>query len=728
MPDTVDLSVIVPCFNEEDNLSELTDRVRDTLNGLDLSWELVLVDDGSSDGTWDVMSALGGSDPRVVGVRHERNMGIVGAWQSGLDACHGFFICIIDADLQYQPEDIGRLWRELEFKNVEIVQGSRNALTRKKDMRYYLSRGLNIFLNTLFSMDLKDNKSGFLVTRKTVFQDILHHRFDYNYFQSFIMVSARQKGYSYTSIETIFEERLVGESFVTPFPARVSILAMIDLVKAFFEYRLMARLDDGLEAFLAEHEPSRQDEPLTGFRSLLLRFYYLSMPLHHWLISSDVRHYYRQLKRSQWLGRDEIIEYQEERLRKLVEHAYFNVPFYRERMRGEGLQPKDIRNINDLKKMPLLTKQDVRGNLYRGLISNDYDHHKILKITTSGSTGEPFECYADKKQLEFRWAATKRSMEWAHYRFGDRQVRFWHQTIGMKPIQIIKERLEAFLSNRMFIPVFDMTSSNIEDTLERMRRFKPVLIDGYAEAFNLLAKFLKDKKVTGLGVKGIISSAQSLPADSRKVIEESFGCKVFDKYGSREFSGIAYECEAHDGHHIVAENYIVEVLNDGRPARPGEVGEVVITDLNNYVMPFIRYRIGDLAVAMDGRKECPCGRGLPRIGEIKGRVQSIIVGMDGQFIPGSFFYHVLKDYVATVRKYQIIQEDFGQISFSVVKGSRFTEQSFEKILSILGKQLGEGVNIQVKFVDNIKMVRTGKHMAVSSRLKIDFQDGSFKKD
>src|SRR5258707_764531 len=126
------------------------------------------------------------------------------------------------------------------------------------------------------------------------------------------------------------------------------------------------------------------------------------------------------------------------------------------------------------------------------------------------------------------------------------------------------------------------------------------------------------------------SSSQTLPASSRAVMEDAFGCKVFDKYGAREFSGIAYECEAHEGHHVVAEGYIVETLRDGQPAKPGEVGEIVITDLNNYCMPFIRYRIGDLAEVLP-EATCRCGRGAPRLGAIEGRVQSIIQGTDGRY-------------------------------------------------------------------------------------------------
>ena len=150
-----------------------------------------------------------------------------------------------------------------------------------------------------------------------------------------------------------------------------------------------------------------------------------------------------------------------------------------------------------------------------------------------------------------------------------------------------------------------------------------------ARGFVCLRSELRSKnKITVNTVNAVVSSAQMLPTDSKNIIEQNLKTKVYDKYGSREFSGIAYQCKIQDGYHIVAENYILEILKDGKPAMPGETGEVVITDLNNYCMPFIRYRIGDLATASDGTP-CKCGRGLPKIQRIQGRVQSIIIGATG---------------------------------------------------------------------------------------------------
>ncbi|NNL67032.1 MAG: phenylacetate--CoA ligase family protein, partial [Myxococcales bacterium] len=406
-----------------------------------------------------------------------------------------------------------------------------------------------------------------------------------------------------------------------------------------------------------------------------------------------------------------------------VRHAYRNAPFYRLRMQRAGLHPEDIRGREDLHKLPFLTKDDVRENLYFDIMAENVDRRNVLRITTSGSTGRPFVCYADREQLEFRWAATLRAQEWTGYAFGDPCVRLWHQTIGMRWDQALKERIDGLFCNRLYIPIFEMKEDGLEQTLRTIEAKRPVLVDGYAEAFDFLARHLGDGGGIGHAPRALMSSAQSLPQHSREVIERAFGCRVFDKYGSREFSGIAYECDAHDGHHVVSEGYLVELLVDGRPARPGETGEVVITDLNNYAMPFIRYRIGDLAVAME-QTPCACGRGAPRIGEIHGRVQAIIQGTDGRYVPGTFFAHVLKDYEYAIERFQVIQDEPGAITFRWVPGGRFSESVLEEVLGAIRRHLGDDLKIRLDRVDHVPMIATGKRMSSISNLPVDFQAGA----
>jgi phenylacetate-CoA ligase len=718
-----ELSVIAPCYNEEGNLRELVNRLRNAFWTKNIAGEVVLVDDGSTDGTGALIDKLAQEHPNVVAVHNSTNLGIVAGWRSGLEATHGDLVCLIDADLQNLPEDVCRLYRELRLTGADVVQGYRSSVGRLRDSRFFLSKTLNVILNACFGMRLRDNKSGFIVCRRDVLADILRHRFRYHYFQSLIMVAAKSKGYTIREIETLFESRLVGKSFIARFPAALICRALIDIVKAIFEYRLSDQRTTVLGEYLQSLPPlNAAKETLSGWRRVLFNIYTWSMPLHAWLISRNVKTYYEQLKRSQWLTPQEIKEIQERKLRELIHQAYYHVGYYRDIFDHLGLVPADIRTTEDLRKLPLLDKKTVRFYLYFDLLSDNHDKRRMLKITTSGSTGEPFVCYADKFQLEMRWAATLRSMEWTGYRFGDRQARLWHQTIGMSFGQVLRERIDTWLSRRLFIPAYEMSDRNLSKSIAKLRKFKPVLIDGYAESFNFLAHYIKERGLEGVKPKGIISSAQTLPSQSRAAIETGFGCRVFDKYGSREFSGIAYESEGHDGHLVVAENYIVEILKDGRPAEPGELGEVVITDLNNRCMPLIRYRVGDLAIATDSGAPSSCGRGLPRIGSIEGRAQAIIVGANGNYLPGSFFMHYFKDFDYVIRQFQIIQNRLGHMTLKIVKADRFTDQLFGKILEGLRKFVGEKMEIEIEYVDSIPLVRTGKHQATISHLNLDFQE------
>ena len=228
------LSVVVPCYNESLNLPELVARIDNVFNQKQIYGELVLVNDGSFDNTGHVIEKLAQEYTTVVPVHHDCNKGIADAWRSGVSLAKGTYVCLIDADLQYLPEDIWRLYREITNTSFDMVQGYRSSVGREKDSRYYISRGLNGILNVLFEMHLTDNKSGFVIARKETLEDVLRHRYRYHYFQTFITVSATVRGYSIREIETLFENRRVGQSFMSAFPLLVIMRVFADLVKAFF--------------------------------------------------------------------------------------------------------------------------------------------------------------------------------------------------------------------------------------------------------------------------------------------------------------------------------------------------------------------------------------------------------------------------------------------------------------------------------------------------------------
>jgi len=720
---TEKISVIVPCFNEEGNVKELVERVIKNFEVKKIEGEIILIDDKSTDKTSEKINQMVQKySGKVKAIFHEKNQGMEGAWNSGLKNASGPLVCIIDADLQYLPEDIERLFAAYEESGADCVQGCRSSIGRERGGRYTLSVVLNTMLNLSFGMTARDNKSGFLLTRKEVLEDIFFHKFNYFFFQTFLTVAAHKKSYSIKEVEVLFDKRRVGESFLKGMPLISVCKTFSDITKAFVEYNFLSKQQIFLDKYLNENKIkiNEKSEKWSLFRRAYLQLYAITMPLHHWMIARPAIRYFWILRKTQWLSLEEINKIQVLKLRKMIEHSYRHVPYYKKLLDSLGLKPADINSIEDLQKLPLLDKPTIRKNLYFDLFSDNHDKNKISRISTSGSTGEPFVCYADKKQLEMRWASTLRSQEWTGYKFGDRCVRLWHQTIGMSKVQIIKEYFDALFSRRKFIPAFNVSDKNITNFVASITDHNPTLIDGYAESFNFLASYLKNNKLKNNSLKGIMSSAQTLSQQSRDIIEDTFNTKVYDKYGSREFSGIAYECSEHGGHHVVAESYIVEIIKDGRLAKHGETGEVVITDLNNFCMPFIRYRVGDIAVATND--VCKCGRGLPLIGDIQGRTQSIIFGAENQYVPGSFFAHLFKEYDHAIKQFQVEQSQMGSITLRVVKAGRYNDEVLQDVLSHLKNHLGEKMNITVDFVDTIPLGRTGKYQHSISKLNLEFQD------
>ncbi|HEY5011108.1 MAG TPA: capsular biosynthesis protein, partial [Acidimicrobiia bacterium] len=157
------------------------------------------------------------------------------------------------------------------------------------------------------------------------------------------------------------------------------------------------------------------------------------------------------------------------------------------------------------------------------------------------------------------------------------------------------------------------------------------------------------------------------------------------------------------------------------PAEPGEIGEVVITDLNNFSVPLIRYRIGDLAVAVDNSQPCGCGRHLSRIGRIEGRTQAIVHCANGAWLPSSFFLHFFKDYEHAIRFFQIRQDRRGEFVLKIVKNRRFTTTEFDVIMTKLRRFVGNDTTIDVEFCDAIPLLGTGKRSPVVSTVHEDFQ-------
>lgn len=240
----VALSVITTCLDEEDNIDALVQRTLATLDRIGVAAEMVIVDDGSRDRTWERITHWSDADNRIRGIRHQQNRGIEAGWKTGLEGSRGAVVCLIDADLQNRPEDIATLYRVWKHQPAAIVQGTRRT-SNPPWSRYLLSKGLNLLLNTIFGMRLEDNKSGFLLCRREVLRSIIRHRFTYQYYQCFLTVAAHARGYHIQQVETVFNPRESGRSFLNNMPVRVVGRILWEIVKARIEFR-RARKRSGL--------------------------------------------------------------------------------------------------------------------------------------------------------------------------------------------------------------------------------------------------------------------------------------------------------------------------------------------------------------------------------------------------------------------------------------------------------------------------------------------------
>jgi len=424
--------------------------------------------------------------------------------------------------------------------------------------------------------------------------------------------------------------------------------------------------------------------------------------------------YLRRLEEQQWLSPGEIREIQWEKLMALLRHAELRVPFYAERMRKAGLASRAINSPDDFARLPALTKQDIREN-QQALVAEGAAARSLHSSATGGSTGEPLRFQYDHESYEWRVAAAARADRWAGWDWGCRQFYIWGAALQpQRRMEKLKKRLHNRLLNMQIVSSFDFSESVLADYVGRLNRFRPDVVVGYTNAVYEFARFCREKDLRVWRPRGVIVSAERLFGYQRETIAGVFQTDVFDRYGCRETMNVAAECGFHQGLHINADNLYLELENGGVAAESGTLGEVLLTDLNNYAMPFIRYRNGDLAVAAPA--PCLCGRGLPVLERVEGRVLDVIVTPDGRRLPGEFFPHMLKDYPG-IDRYQVYQDASYAVTLRIVPGRGFREAQVGAIEEMTRQRIGPSLDLKVQLVDSIPRTEGGKLRVTISEVK-----------
>ncbi len=401
-----------------------------------------------------------------------------------------------------------------------------------------------------------------------------------------------------------------------------------------------------------------------------------------------------------------------DRLRKLLQHAWQHTVFYRQKWLQVGFRPEDLHTLEDLSRLPLLTKDEIRENK-KAIVAGGVGQPGLVPKKTSGSTGVSLEFWVDEESLQWKRGCTLYFDQWSGWRLGDPIAAVWGN-----PTHRVNFRAalrNALLDRYDYLDTLNMGEEEMMQFYRRQRKRNPALLFGHAHSLYLFANFLQAKHLKSFRPRAVISTCMVLHDFERRRIEETFGCKVFNRYGCEEVSLVACECEAHEGLHLNLNSLLVEFVRDGKPAGPGEAGAIVVTDLTNYGMPFIRYKVGD--VGIPSNKTCSCGRSLPLMAGLEGRVADYVVTPEGRLISGISLTENFAMKLPEIKQLQIIQEKSDALIFKVVKGNDFTKNTEDKIRALARERFGSQMHFTCVFVDEIPQEANGKYRFCISKIK-----------
>ena len=417
-----------------------------------------------------------------------------------------------------------------------------------------------------------------------------------------------------------------------------------------------------------------------------------------------------KLMRSQWWSYEELKELQEKKLKTIVKYAYENIPLYHEKLKNAGVRPEEIKTVEDLVKLPYTTKSEIQANFPDKVVAKHVDINKCWTPRTSGSTGIPLTVAYDEAAEDFEKATALRP----NLSCGQRLFDKW---VVITSPHHIKDKKRWFQEFGLFNPISISIFSNLKEQITKIEQIKPDVIDGYSTAIYLLAKEIK-KNHTNIEPRIVFGTAEFLTEEMRDFINSVFNVEMFDQFGCVEMGRTAWECPEHAGYHIDMESVVMEFIKDGEQVAAGERGEIVYTNLYNYAMPLIRYKIEDIGIPTD--EECPCGRGLPLMKLIEGRKDSFIKTPSGRILPQMTFWSIMRMFSESdkIINFKVIQEKIDEIKIQIVPGRVFSQDTINNLKKDVNSVLGEEVTINIEVVDEIPR-EAGKVRSVVSMVKVD---------
>jgi phenylacetate-CoA ligase len=428
---------------------------------------------------------------------------------------------------------------------------------------------------------------------------------------------------------------------------------------------------------------------------------------------SEIRRVGQTLERSQWLPLDELRRAQLEKLKRLIQYAYENVPFYHRSLKKKDILPSDIRSFKDFEAVPFVTRDDffasqeeLRSQSFRG---------KTFKDNTGGSTGQVMEFLMDESTSYWSYANEKRFRGWYGVKPGDKKAWVWGALKNFPGWEFKDRLLKGYIKRQRFLNAHALSEKNMRNFALEMQKWKPDMFRVYPSALAIFAHFLTVNQMNGIRPKLIETSGEKLTATQRAFLEPIFNSPIAEHYSSWEIYDIAYQCPE-KGLHVSEDRYLELVDAEGKTVPPGEVGEIVITSLNQYAMPFIRYKNGDMGVM--AQSPCPCGRGLPLLREVIGRKDDLLVRPDGQPVHGAVMDYTCRSF-REIKQFQLYQPDPFNLVVRLVCHHPVTQEWIARFKAELQPFFGTEIKIHIEILDKISLTPSGKLRFILSEVKPD---------
>lgn len=415
-------------------------------------------------------------------------------------------------------------------------------------------------------------------------------------------------------------------------------------------------------------------------------------------LGNNMKQSFDFLLQSQWWSAEKITAYQNKKLRELIDHAYIHVPYYQKVFKERNLLPSDIQTIDDLQKLPLLTKEIIRQNFPQNIVANNIPRKKMLLGGSSGSTGQPLQYFKTRESHGILRAANLRGWYWTGFRLGDPYMK-----IATMPRNSMVKKVQDWLNRSYYVHSRSIDQSDIISILYQIKKHNLKVVRGYPGSLYILATHLERNNDFSFKLNTIITTSEPLYPHLREKIERMFQCKIFDSYGA-EGAPIIFECPTHECYHISPEIAIVEYLRDDKIVTEGKA-KLIYTDLTNFATPFIRYDINDYAEPYTAA--CSCGRGMPSVKSLEGRDTDILITPSGKYLTFYFFagYFEHQNYIDF---FQLAQTEIDKFTLYIVPNTHFRNEFKQKIVNDLLAVMGSDITLKIETVDDIPLTSSGK--------------------